>query len=121
MKGRTQVETILQRLMEIDGVTGALLVGKDGLIVASTLEGEDEEFLSAMAAACYDATSRYIEQLNMGDVRHSMFETRGGAIQITDAGDMLIVVRSMNLANLGRVRMECGNASLRLAEQIGSY
>lgn len=121
MKGRTQVETILQRLMEIDGVTGALLVGKDGLIVASTLEGEDEEFLSAMAAACYDATSRYIEQLNMGDVRHSVYETPGGAIQITDAGDLLIVVRSANLANLGRVRMECGQASMRLAEQIGSY
>ena len=43
------METILQRLLGIDGVTGALLVGKDGLVVASTLEGEDEEFLAAIS------------------------------------------------------------------------
>jgi len=46
------METILQRLMAIEGVTGALLVGKDGLVIASTMEGEAEELLSAMAAAC---------------------------------------------------------------------
>lgn len=115
------METILQRLMEIDGVTGALLVGKDGLVIASTMEGEDEEFLSAMAAACYDATTRYIGQLGMGDIRHAMFETPGGLIQVTDGGDVLIVVRSTLQSNLGRVRMECGQASVRLAEQIGSY
>ena len=115
------METILQRLIEIEGVTGALLVGKDGLVVASTMEGEDEEFVSAMAAACYDATARYIEQLGMGDVRHAMFETPGGTIQVTDAGDLLIVVRSTYSANVGRIRMECGQAGLRLAEQVGSY
>lgn len=115
------METILQRLMEIEGVTGALLASKDGLVVASTMEGEDEEFLGAMAAACYDATSRYIEQLNMGAVRHSMFETPGGTIQVTDSGDLLLVVRSTYQASIGRVRMECGQASLQLAEQIGSY
>lgn len=115
------METILQRLMEIEGVTGALLVGKDGLVVASTMDGEDEEFLGAMAAACYDATARYIEQLNMGDVRHSIYETPGGTIQVSDGGDLLIVVRSTYQANIGRIRMECGQASLLLAEQIGSY
>jgi len=115
------VETVLQRLLEIDGVTGALLVGKDGLVVASTLEGEEEEFLGAMAAACYDASARYIGQLGMGDVRHFIFETPSGTIQISDAGELLLVVRSNSRANIGRIRVECGHASLRLAEQIGSY
>jgi predicted regulator of Ras-like GTPase activity (Roadblock/LC7/MglB family) len=115
------VETILQRLMEIEGVTGALLVGKDGLVIASTMDGEDEEFLSAMAAAAYDASLRYIGQLGMGDLRHAMYETPGGTIQITDAGDLLIVVRCTYHASIGRIRMECGQASLQLAEQIGSY
>lgn len=115
------METILQRLMEIEGVTGALLVGKDGLVVASTMEGEDEEFLAAMAAACYDASTRYIGQLGIGDVRHAMFETPGGTIQITDGGDLLIVVRSTYQASIGRIRMESGQASLKLAEQIASH
>ena len=115
------MDTILQRLLEIEGVSGALLVGKDGLVVASTLEGEDEEFLAAMAAACYDAATRYIGQLNVGDVRHAIFEAPGGIIQVSDAGDLLIVVRSSQHSNIGRVRAECGHAGLRLAEQIGSY
>lgn len=115
------METILQRLMEIDGVTGTLLVGKDGLVVASTMEGEDEEFLAAMAAAGYDASGRYIEQLNMGEIRHAMFETPGGTIQVTNGGDLLIVVRSTYQASIGRIRMECTRAALQLVEQIGSY
>lgn len=115
------MDTILQRLLEIDGVTGALLVGKDGLVVASTLEGEDEEFLAAMAAACYDATGRYIDQLGMGEVRHSLYELPAGAIHIADAGDLLIVVRSNYQANIGRIRMECIKAGLHLAERAGSY
>ena len=115
------METILQRLLDIEGVTGALLVGKDGLVVSSTMEGEDEELLAAMAAACHDAIMRYIDQLGMGDVRHAIYETPGGAVQISDAGDLLIVVRSSSLDNMGRIRMECGNASLRLAERASSY
>ena len=115
------MEQILQRLMEIEGVTGALLIGKDGLVVASAMDGEDEEFLAAMAAACYDASTRYIDQLGMGEVRHALFETPGGTIQVTDGGDLLIVVRSTYSASIGRVRMETGQAALRLAEQIASY
>ncbi len=115
------METILQRLLAIDGVTGALLTGKDGLVVASTLDGEEEELLGAMAAAAYDAAGRYIEQLGVGDIRHATFETPGGIILVTDGGEMLIIVRCGVQANLGRVRMEVGAASLRLAEQIGSY
>ena len=100
------METVLQRLMEIEGVTGTLLVGKDGLVVASTMEGEDEEFLAAMSAACYDASIRYIDQLGMGDVRHAMFETVGGTIQITDAGELLLVDRNVCF----------GQSGLRLAQ-----
>lgn len=116
------METILQRLLAVDGVTAALLVGKDGLVVASTLDGgEDEELLGAMAAAAYDATGRYIEQLGVGAVRNATFEAPGGMVMVTDGGDLLIVVRCASQANLGRVRMEAGQAGLRLAEQIGSY
>ncbi len=115
------METILQRLMAVEGVVGALLAGKDGLVVASTLDGEDEELLGAMAAAAYDAAGRYIEQLGVGDIRHATFEAPGGIVLVTDGGELLIVVRCTVQANLGRIRMESGQASLRLAEQIGSY
>ncbi len=115
------METILQRLMAIDGVTGALLVGKDGLVIASTIGGDDEELLGAMAAAAYDAAGRYIEQLEMGSVRHAIFELGAGTVQVTDGGDLLLVVRCVAQANLGRIRIETLQASQHLAQHIPTY
>jgi predicted regulator of Ras-like GTPase activity (Roadblock/LC7/MglB family) len=115
------METILQRLMAIDGVLGALLAGKDGLVTASTMETDEEELVGAMAAAAYDATSRYIEQLGSGEIRSAIFETPGGVLQVTDGGELLIIVRAASAANLGRIRVEALRAARHLAEQIGSY
>lgn len=108
----------LRRLVEIEGVSGALLAGKDGLVVASTLDGEDEEMLGAMAAAAFDASARYIEQLGMGAVRYVLFETPAGIVQAADAGDMLVVVRATEQAGIGRIRLELARA-VRQIGQMG--
>jgi predicted regulator of Ras-like GTPase activity (Roadblock/LC7/MglB family) len=107
--------------MAIEGVTGVLLVGKDGLVTASTMGRDDEELVGAMAAATYDATNRYIEQLGSGEIRSAIFETPGGIVQVTDGGELLIVVRAASAACLGRIRVEALRAAQHLAEQIGSY
>lgn len=114
------MDTFLRRLVEIEGVTGALFVGKDGLVVASTMEGDDEELLGAMAAACFDSSVRYIEQLGMGSVRYALFETPGGVVQVADGGDVLIAVRSTIQAGLGRIRMELSQAARRMAHEMGA-
>jgi predicted regulator of Ras-like GTPase activity (Roadblock/LC7/MglB family) len=116
--GEGDVENALQRLMAIPGVTGALLAGKDGVVRASALPHEEAELLAAMAAAAFDAATRYIPQLNMGGARHALFETTGGAVQVADAGDALIVVRSSQAA-LGRVRLELLRATGQLARRPG--
>jgi predicted regulator of Ras-like GTPase activity (Roadblock/LC7/MglB family) len=100
------VENVLQRLAAIPGVTGALLAGKDGVVRASTMPHEEAELLGAMAAASFDAATRYIPQLGSGAIRHALFETPSGSVQVADAGDALIVVRSLQQAALGRVRLE---------------
>jgi predicted regulator of Ras-like GTPase activity (Roadblock/LC7/MglB family) len=113
------VETLLQRLMAIEGVTGAMVLGKDGTVRASTLTGREEEVLAAMAAAAFDAATRYIDQAGVGGVRQALFETAGGAVQIADAGDALVVARSAHHLHLGRVRLELSQAQARLARQPG--
>jgi uncharacterized protein len=100
------VETLLQRLMAIDGVTAALLVAKDGMVRASTLAGEEEELLGAMAAAAFDAANRYIGQLGAGNLGHAFFETASGAVLVADLGDVLAVARCADRARLGRIRLE---------------
>ena len=51
------METILQRLTDLDDVDGAIIVGKDGLIVSGTLHSEDEEVIGAMSAAAFGSTT----------------------------------------------------------------
>lgn len=106
--------------MAIDGTTGAVFAAKDGAVVASTLEGEDEEILGAMAAACYDSTARYIGELGIGAVWHALFETPTGVVQIADVGDYLLIVRTTQRSNLGRIRLELAQAGRRLSEQAGA-
>ncbi len=53
------METILQRLTELDDVAGAILVGKDGLIVTGTLHSEDEEVIGAMSAAAFGSRTLF--------------------------------------------------------------
>ena len=115
------METFLRRLMEIEGVTGALFVGKDGLVVASTLDSELEEVLGAMAAACFDSSVRYIDQIGLGNVRYALFETPGGTIQIADGGEALVVAQSTAQASLGRIRMELIQVARYLGHQIGAH
>jgi predicted regulator of Ras-like GTPase activity (Roadblock/LC7/MglB family) len=100
-------------------VSGALLAGKDGLVVASTLDGEDEEMVGAMAAAAFDASARYIEQLGMGAVRYVLFETPAGTLQAADTGEMLVVVRSTETASIGRIRLEMARVVRQMA-QLGA-
>ena len=100
------MENVLQRLMAIEGVTGALLVGTDGVVRASTLPREEEELLGAMAAAAFDAANRFIAQLGSGPSRLALFEVASGTVQVAAAGDALIVVRTTHSAALGRVRLE---------------
>ena len=113
------MENVLQRLMAIGGVTGALLSGKDGVVRASTLPHEEAELLGAMAAAAFDAVTRYIPQVGSGAMRHALFETTGSTVQVAEAGDTLIVVRSSQQAALGRVRLELLRATGQLARRPG--
>lgn len=113
------MEVILQRITEIEGVAGAILVGKDGLVVAGTMEGEDAEVLGAMAAACFSAVSRYTEEIGTGEARRAVIEAKHGTLFMIEVGDLILVVNTTPQAHLGRVRLEMSHAGQRVAERVG--
>jgi predicted regulator of Ras-like GTPase activity (Roadblock/LC7/MglB family) len=115
------VETILQRLTELDGIIGAILVGKDGLIVTGTLHSEDEEVIGAMSAAAFGSMTDFISQMNSGKVRHVIVETENGTIQLEEAGDLILVVTTQASRNLGRVRLEMKKACRQILQLVASY
>lgn len=115
------METILQRLTDLQDVYGAILVGKDGLIVAGTLHSEDEEVIGAMSAATFGSITNYTTQVNSGDTRHVIIETKTGTIQMQEAGDLILIVTTHGPSNLGRVRLEMQKACRQLLQLVASY
>jgi uncharacterized protein len=115
------METILQRLTELDDVAGAILVGKDGLIVTGTLHSEDEEVIGAMSAAAFGSIANFIAQMNSGDMRHVIIETEQGTTQFEEVGDLILVVTTQMPSNLGRVRLEMKKACRQILQLVASY
>jgi len=115
------VETILQRLTDLDDIIGAIIVGKDGLIVTGTLHSEDEEVIGAMSAAAFGSMTNFITQMNSGNMRHVIIETENGTIQLEEVGDLILVVTTQAASNLGRVRLEMKKACRRISQLVASY
>jgi len=115
------VETILQRLTDLDEVIGAILVGKDGLIVTGALHSEDEEVLGAMSAAVFGSIANYTMQINNGEMRHVIIETHTGTVQLAEVGDLILVVTTSTGTNLGRIRLEMQKACRQLMQAVTAY
>ena len=115
------METILQRLTDLDDVIGAVLVGKDGLIVAGTLHSDDEEVLGAMSAAVIGSINNYTAQINSGEMRHVIIETKTGMVQLAEVGDLILVVTCTVTGNLGRIRLEMQKTCRQLTQLVASF
>jgi len=115
------VETILQRLTDLEEIYNAILVGKDGLIVSGTLHSEDEEVIGAMSAATFGSITSFTSQINHGEARHVLLETKEGSIHMQEAGDLILVVTTRGTSNLGRVRLEMKKACRQLTQLVASY
>lgn len=115
------METILQRLTDLDEVQNALLVGKDGLIVASTMHSEDDEMVGAMSAAAFGSITSYTSKISHGDSHHVVIETSNGTIQIEEASDLILIVITRGRGNPGRVRLEMKKVCRQVVQMVASY
>jgi predicted regulator of Ras-like GTPase activity (Roadblock/LC7/MglB family) len=115
------METILQRLTDLDEILNAVLVGKDGLIVAGIMKGDDEEMVGAMSAAAFGSITTFANQLNTGGVRHVIIETKTGTIQMEEAGDLILIVTTRGIGNIGRIRFEMKKVCRQVTQLVGSY
>jgi predicted regulator of Ras-like GTPase activity (Roadblock/LC7/MglB family) len=101
------VEAILQHLLEVDGVLGALLLSNDGLPVASVNLDEDEaETVSALVTAMVAGMRTTSDRLGVGDVQEARLTTEIGVIEIHNVQNLLLLVfseTSVDHATLGHV------------------
>jgi predicted regulator of Ras-like GTPase activity (Roadblock/LC7/MglB family) len=86
------LRTLLATIDRTPGVTGSLLVGYDGLIIAFTLPPTvDRDYLAAQACNMFTGSSQHMQQLERGELRRMVLETATGAMLMT-AADMGILV-----------------------------
>lgn len=115
------METVLQRLTDLDEIHNALLVGKDGLIVSGILHSDDEEVIGAMSAAAFGSMTSFTSQINNGEARSVMVETKNNTVHMQEAGDLILIVTTRGTGNLGRIRLEMKKACRQLNQLVASY
>ncbi len=110
---------IVEDLIRVDGVIGSLLVGKDGLVVASTLlDSEDAEVLGAMSAAVYGEIDKSTKRIGVGTLVDAIIDAQEGSILLLEAKDLILVVITQRVVNLGLVKMEMRRAARRINEAV---
>jgi len=87
----------------LDGVTGTVIVGHDGLLIANTMTQEtDAESLGVWALGVYMGTSHVIEKLGDDHVRQIVSQTNQGYLIIAnfDAGLLITLTNPIRLDSL---------------------
>lgn len=110
---------IVEDLIRVDGVIGSLLVGKDGLVVASTLmDEEDAEILGAMSAAVFGEIDKATKRIGVGALVDSIIDAEQGSILMLEGRELILVVITQRMVNLGLVKMEMRRAAKRISEAV---
>jgi uncharacterized protein len=68
------IKSLLCKIDAFEGVIGSLIVGHDGLVIASTLKGGiDKDMMGAMSTAIYSHLDVAIKKLERGKLQQSVF------------------------------------------------
>ncbi|WP_456419576.1 roadblock/LC7 domain-containing protein [Methanocaldococcus infernus] len=100
------LEKILIEINKTEGVKGSMVVGKDGLLIASQLPSDvDAELVGAMLSAAYGAAEKACEEIKLGKIKQAMIEGEFGKALMIDIGDYILVVLTEDKVNLGLIRL----------------
>ncbi|ACX72362.1 Roadblock/LC7 family protein [Methanocaldococcus vulcanius M7] len=106
------IDRVLLELNKTEGIKGSMVVGKDGLVIASQLPGSvDAELVGAMASAAFGAAERTAAEIGMGNLEQTMIEGEHGKTLMVDAGEGILVVLTDAKVNLGLIRITMKRAA----------
>lgn len=115
------MEEILERLVQVNGITGALIIGKDGLIIE--FKGDiqnDPDFIGATIADFFTtAESIMVEKFTFGDLDKISIETSAGTyfLNAINTDTFLVTIAKENV-NIGLMRLEIRTATENLREVL---
>ncbi|SYZ74025.1 conserved hypothetical protein [Candidatus Zixiibacteriota bacterium] len=106
---------ILEELNKTSGITGSMIVGNDGIVIAADLDTSfEEETVGALAASITTNIQKSLDRLQQTPLSQVTIEATTGKLFFTDAGIGILVVTAEKDVNIGLIRLEIKNAVSRI-------
>lgn len=107
---------ILSELNKTSGITGSMVVGNDGIVIAADLDASYEgDTVGALAASITANINKSMDRLQTSPPQQVTIEAEDGKLFFTDAGLGILVVTTNKNVNIGLVRLEIKNALTKLS------
>jgi predicted regulator of Ras-like GTPase activity (Roadblock/LC7/MglB family) len=120
-KGAGKLKEILEELLKVEGVTAAVVVGKDGFVIesAATTKKIDIDTVGAMASTGMGAAVSMGTELQKGEMVQTLIEMDKGPIILSPlSSDALIAIVADTTANSGRIRYDLKKNRERLVAAL---
>lgn len=106
---------VLNELNKTSGITGSMVVGKDGIVIAADLdESLESETVGALAASITSNIQKSLDRLESTPLSQVTIEAEEGKLFFTDADIGILVVTTETKVNIGLIRLEIKNAVSKL-------
>ena len=103
---------ILEVLNKTTGVTGSMIVGQDGIVIAADLDTQlQDEAVGALAASIVSTAQKSMIRLSNDALKQITVEANGGKLFLTDVGIGILAVTTDPQVNVGLIRLEIKNAA----------
>ena len=118
----SQIHDVLQEMQQLPGVRGAMVVARDGMVVAGSLSDRfREDVVSALTSFLLTTTQRALDDGSLGNLREFVLHCTHGKILLTEIGEPFLVVLLDQFAELSSCRREIADSVRQLGRltQIG--
>ena len=106
---------VLSELNKTTGITGSMVVGNDGIVIAANLqENLEDETIGALAASITSNIHKSLQRLQTSPLKQVTIEAGDAKLFFTDAGIGILVVTTEKEVNIGLIRLEIKNAISKL-------
>lgn len=106
---------VLNELNKTSGVTGSMVVGNDGIVIAADIsESFEGDTIGALAASITSNIQKSLSRLEASPLKQVTIEAEEGKLFFTDAGLGILVVTTEKNINIGLIRLEIKNAISKL-------
>jgi predicted regulator of Ras-like GTPase activity (Roadblock/LC7/MglB family) len=106
---------ILNELNKTAGISGSMVVGQDGIVIAADMNTQlQDEAVGALAASIVSTVKSSMERLSNEGLKQITVEASKGKLFLTDVGIGILAVTTEPQVNVGMIRLEIKSAAEKI-------